>query len=337
MEAVPVAAPAASAPTPAQPAAVETPAARPSTQDLIAAATKAMTAPPAAEVAAEPVVEAPPLPATPESPATTAVLEAQESASALIRQRNELADARKNLQTEQAKWRAEQSEHAQRVGAMERAFAEFEADPAAFARARGTKRPLAEIARDLYLEEAKLDDLPEDQRTKLQAQRDMLRLTREHQQLRNEVQQAQVQQRLAQIRAGYAQGINEISAETPLVKHYAGKNPGQLVELLMSMAGDLAVKSPELGMQTVAQLAARLEPALANEMIPWEAYYESKYKAAPAPAAAPPPAAGAGGSPKPPPESPTLSPSLSTATPARSRPQTSQERIEAAVRAMSGN
>lgn len=326
-------APAAVAPTPAQPA---TPPA-PTTADLIAAATKALSGPETAEAAPAPAEDptspaAPALPSTPEAPATAAALAESETHSTLIRQRNEIADARRAFEAERTKWKTEQAEHVARTAAMERAFAEFERDPAAFAKSRSTKRPLMEIARDLYLEDAELDKLPAEQAAPLRAQREMQQLRRQQAELQQQVQQAQVQQQLAVYRSQLTTGLGEVTEATPLVKELAAKQPARLVQLMESMALDLAVKMPGIGLQSAAQLAARLEPSLAAEMSPFEGYYERKYKVAPAPAPVVAPAA----APRPVAAPPTVSPAVTRTTPASVKPMTDRERIAAATRAFEG-
>lgn len=335
-EVVPTAAPAeAPGSAPAAPA-------RSSQQEILAAATRAFAGEPE-PTAAEPAPAPPPLPSTPDAPATAAVLAEQESASALIRQRNELADARKLLDAERAKWKQEQAEHTQRVSAMERAYAEFERDQAAWAKARGSKRPLAEIARDLYLEDAKIEELPPEQQAPLRMQREMLRQQRELEQIRAEVKRAQIEQGLAQYRAQLAAGLSGITEETPLIKELATKNPQRLMAWMEQVQGDLAAKAPEAGILTAAQLAARLEPTLAAELEPYAGYWERKFKPVPPPApqVASQAGTGAGASPTgpggpPPPPPPASAQSVAASTPARLKPMTPAERIAAATRELEG-
>ena len=270
-------------PTPAQAA----PAAPPSRSDLIAAAARALGSEDAApaEAAAE---EAPALPSTPEAPATTAVLAQEETASSLIRLKAELGEARARFEADRAKWTTEQRESQGRLAAMERAFAEFDRDPAAFARARAAGRPLNEIARDIYLDDVKLEDLPPEHRESTAMKREISALRREQERHKAEQANWQAQQNLAAYRASLTNGLREVGEQTPLVKELAAQSPQTALQLMENIAGGLAVSQPELGIQTAAQLAARLEATLLAELKPFESYYERKFKPA-APAAPAPP------------------------------------------------
>lgn len=327
----PAGAPAATA-TPAAPAA------RPSTSDLVAAATKALEG-----AAAEPVAPvapaAPVLPSTPEAPATAAVLEAQESASAQIRARNELADARKAFEAEKAAWQAQNKPKLERADNLERLLAEFERDPAALIKAKEGGRSADEIAKDLYLETVDVTKLPPEQQAAVLQHRELLALKRNQARLearlvKEEQQrtQAEVSRQIATYRGELATGLSAISDTTPLVKELVGKRPDLVVGMMMDVAGRLAVEQPTLGVQNAAQLAERIEQALAAEIEPFTGYFERKFKpAAPPPVVAPPPPAAS-----PAQEARAISSSITDATSVTRRPTTDNERIAAATRALSG-
>lgn len=332
------AAPAAT-PTPAQPAAAPAPAApaAPASRgDLIAAAARAMRG--ETPAAAPP---APAMPSTPEAPATAAVLAAEDtsaSLSTLIRQRNELNDTVQGFEAERAKHRGELAtmRDKSRGEIMGELRAAMERDPAAFLQALQTQRDPVEIARELYLDKAKLEDLPPEQRAQLQAQREMTQLRREQERLRAEIAQQQQMATLNDFRAHIASALPQISKkDTPRVAALAASNPAALVHQLMEIAGQLAVERPDLGLRTPVELAALLENGLGGQLKPFEPYYEEVYEArfkekykhlfaVPAAAPAAPRA----------PEAPTLSASVASSTPAALRPMNRQERIAAAAEAL---
>src|SRR5262245_28079273 len=280
-----------------------------------------------------------PLPSTPDAPATQAALEATDSASALIRQKHELADARKALIAERAAWSKEQAEHKQRLAQMERAFQDFERDPAGFVKAGGGKRSLMEYARDLYIEDAEIDKLPPEQAAPLKAERELMRLRREQAKMQAELAQTNAEHRLALYRTQLSAGLSSLGDDTPLVRALAANDPQMVVAQMERMAMDLAVKRPDLGAQTSAQLAALLEPQLLKQLEDtssrFKNYFERKFGTpiAPAPAAAVPPTPAA--APKKPAE-PTLSRDLQASTPARSGALSLTERMAKAALALDG-
>lgn len=328
--AAPSAAP--STPAPSSPAAA--PPAAPAAGDRLAAANRALRG------EAPPAPAAPVMPSTPDAPATAAILAAEDTAtslSALIRQRNEALDRIQGFDGERAKFKNELA------AAREQAKAEFKAelraaydgDPRAFHEAMESKRDPLELARDLYLANVKLEDLPPEQRAALEAKREYSQLKREQEKLRAEIeqsktaaQQAQLEQGLRTWRSQMASGLKELSDETPIMKQLGNANPDAAVQMLENLAGTLALNQPQLGVQTLAQLAARLEETLAAELKTFEPYYERKYKAPAAPAATPPKAAAA---PQPVGEdAPTLSTSLGSSTPTSTQPRSNNERLSAA-------
>src|SRR5215831_5674161 len=278
--------------------------------------------------------QAPPLPSTPNAPATEAALAAEDTASALIRQKNQLADARKALDVERSKWRQEQAEHTARIQAMEKAFQDFEADPAAFAKAHGTKRSLFDLARDLYIEDAQIDKLPPEQAAPIKAERELMRLRREQEKMMAELQRTQMEQRLSMYRGQLSAGLSSLGDSTPLVKALAATNPGMVVAQMEHIAGELALKRPELGPQTAGQLAQILEPQLHKQLEDtseqFKFFFEKKFKAVPPanPAAAAVSKTQAA--------APSLSKDLTPATPARSGKLSLEERIALAARALDG-
>ena len=279
------------------------------------------------------------LPSTPEAPATAAVLEREETASALIRQKHELATARKALEAERGKWRQEQAEQARRVEQMERAFAAFEADPVAFAKAHGGKRSLVDLARDLYIEDGEIDKLPPEQAAPLKAERELMRLRREQQKMQAELSATQQEQRLAVYRGQLAAGLAQVGEGTPLVRALAASDPQMVLAQMERMAGEIAVSRPELGVQSAAQLATLLEPHLAKQLedtsTRFKDWFTKKFQVA-APVAAPttekkpaPPAAKVAAD-------KTLSRDLTPATPARSGKLSLAERLALATSAFDG-
>lgn len=342
-EALP-AAPAASPPS-AQPVAAPAAApARKSTADLIAAATEALKGTPEAATPTAPAEAAKPaMPSTPEAPATAAVLAEQESASELVRLKGELVDGRRTLEADRAKWQTEQAARLQQVEASQRAWQAFEADPAGFItayQAAGGKRAPHEIARDIFLSSVDAESLPPEQRGEILRERQLRALHREQEQLRAQLaqeqgqrQMAEVHQRLANYRSELAAALPALTETTPLIKELAGKRPDLAVKLMEDVAGRLAVESPQLGKQSAAQLAERIEQSLASELEPFSGYYERKYKAS-APAAVAPSGAPA---PTPPAPSASISSAITDETRITRRPTTEQERIAAATRALGGN
>jgi hypothetical protein len=294
----------------------------------------------AAPAASDATSERPALPSTPEAPATEAVLAKEESASTIIRQRNELADARKALDAERAHWRKEQAEHKARMEAMERAFSDFEADPAAFAKAKGGKRTLIDLARDLYIEDAEIDKLPPEQAAPLKAERELMRLRREQQKMHVELEATRQEHRLAMYRGQLSAGLAGLGDETPLVKALAATDPQMVVAQMERVAGELAQRRPDLGIQSAGQLATILEPQLLRQLedtaTRFKGFFEKKFTGG-APAAAPTSAAKAAPKPdaKAPPEK-TLSRDLQAATPARTGKLSASERMALAVKALEG-
>src|SRR5262249_4117115 len=228
---------------------------------------------------------------TPEAPANDAVLEQHDTAAALIRQKNELADARKALDAQRAKWIQEQAEHKARVEAMERAFQDFERDPVAFAKARAGKRSLVDLARELYIADAELDKLPPEQAMQIRAERELHDLRRQQARMQSKLQAKQAEHRVAMYRSQLATGLAQLGDATPLVKTLAASDPQLVLQQLEAMAGELAVKRPELGAQTAAQLAIMLEPQLQHQLEEtskrFKTFFEKRFPgASPASAAA---------------------------------------------------
>jgi len=281
----------------------------------------------------------PALPSTPEAPATEAVLAKEESASTIIRQRNELADARKALDAERAHWRKEQAEHKTRMEAMERAFSDFEADPAAFAKAKGGKRTLIELARDLYIEDAEIDKLPPEQAAPLKAEREMMRMRREQQKMQAELEATRQEHRLAMYRGQLSAGLAGLGDETPLVKALAATDPQMVVAQMERVAGELAQCRPDLGIQSAGQLATLLEPQLLRQLedtaTRFKGFFEKKFTGASAPAAKAAPKSESKAPEGKAPEK-TLSRDLQAATPARTGKLTASERMALAVKALEG-
>lgn len=352
MAEIPAAAPAAgttSTPAPAAPAA---PAARPKTADLIAAATKALGGEETvtevkAETKAEPAKPA--MPSTPEAPNTAAVLEAQEreSASAQIRERNAIADARKALAADRArldaeygpKFQALQQENAK----LQRLVAEIERDPAAFAKLKESGRSAEEIARDIYFETVDITKVPAEQQPAILAHRErkaqerrLAELEAKYARSEQQRQQAEIDSRIAGYRGEIAAGLSGLGEGTPLVKELAAKRPDVAVSLLLDLAGRLAVEQKQLGKQSAAQLAEIAEKALEAELEPFAGYYERKYKpAAPAPEVKTPEVKAK--TPEPDVAPRAISPAITDVTPVMRRPTTVEERLRAAERALAGN
>lgn len=325
-----------SAPAQAQ-ASPSAPAGPPSRAEIIARATEALTPPaPDAAPASSPATEAKPaLPSTPEAPATEAVLAQEESRSALIRQRNELLDARKALDAERASWRKEQAQAKAQAEAMARALADFEADPAAFAKLRGDgKRSLMDLARDLYIEDAEIDKLPPEQAAPLKAERELMRMRREQTKMQAQIEASRQENRLALYRGQLAAGLSQLGDDTPLVKALAASDAGMVVTQLERVAGQLAQKRPELGLQTASQLASLLEPELAKQLEDTSTRFKDWFGKRFAQAAPAQQAVATGAAKKS--EDKTLSRDLTSATPARSGKLTAGERLELAKRTLEG-
>lgn len=278
-----------------------------------------------------------PLPSTPEAPATKAVLEAEESASRLIRHKNELADGRRALEAERAAWQAEQKQKLETAERAERLLAEFERDPAAYFEARKGGRTPEQIARDLYIETCDIDKLPPEQRAGVLHAREQRRLEREIAKLRSEQERAQretqgaeAQRALAAYRGQLAVGLAQITDSTPLIKELAAASPDTALSMLWQTANNLAEQGSK-EILTAAQLAAHVEKALEQELAPWMSYYERKFKPA-----APPVPEKKNAQPPPGIQSRGISAAVTDETPVRRRAVTEQERIAAATRALNG-
>src|SRR5262252_4071526 len=254
----------------------------------------------------------PALPSTPEAPATEAVLAKEESASTIIRQRNELADARKALDAERAHWRKEQAEHKTRMEAM---------------------------ARDLYIEDAEIDKLPPEQAAPLKAEREMMRMRREQQKMQAELEATRQEHRLAMYRGQLSAGLAGLGDETPLVKALAATDPQMVVAQMERVAGELAQCRPDLGIQSAGQLATLLEPQLLRQLedtaTRFKGFFEKKFTGASAPAAKDAPKSESKAPEGKAPEK-TLSRDLQAATPARTGKLTASERMALAVKALEG-
>jgi hypothetical protein len=330
-------APAAAAPT------AESAPARRSADDRIAAATKAFVGElePAKPEPAAAAVETPPLPSTPVAPATEAVLRAEETASAQIRARNELADARKAFDAERAAWASESKGRLERAAMIEQAFEALQRDPSVLIQAiKDGGRPVEEVLRDLYLEAADIDKLPAELQPQARDQRARREIERRQAQVEAELQRerqarsiAEMNSHLSAYRGELASGLAALGDSTPMFRELAQKRPDVAVNMLMDVAGRLALQAKQAGTQlgkpSAGQLADLVEREIAAELEPFGGYYERKYKP---PAAA---AAAAASAPAPP-AAQTIAPSMTDVTPVRRKARNDDERIAAAIRAYSG-
>lgn len=325
-------------PAPAAPVVAPT---RPSAESRIAAATKAFTGeqPPPEPIAAEGTP--PPLPSTPVAPATEAVLRAEETASAQIRARNELADARKAFDAERGAWSKENQARLDRAAMLEHAFAMLERDPAVLLQAIKAKeggRPVEEVLRDLYLEAADLEKLPAEMQAQARDQRARREIERRQAQIEAELQRerqsravAEMNGHLATYRGELASGLAGLGDGTPMLRELAQKRPDVAVSMLMDVAARMAVQAPQLGKQTAAQLAELVEREISAELEPFGGFYERKYRPAPAPppaSATPAPAVAT--------PAPTIAPTMTDVTPVRRKSRNDDERLAAAIRAYGG-
>lgn len=331
--------------TPAAPAPAATPApAAPS--DRIVLAVQAMEAARAARAA--PATPAPAAGAPPVTPEVTPAPKEPESASSVIRLKAQLASERKAFEQSQTAWKAEQAQKQAQMASWETAAQQFEEDPVAFAKAHGKGRSLAEIAKDLYLGQIDPSTLPPERQeeykrvlTEHNKEKELKTLKRDQERLRQEMQaekdkaKTEIEQaKLVQQIQGYRQQLFSefpgLTDETPLVKQLAVAAPDWALDLLMDVAGRVAVQANAEGITirvpTAAELAKDVEESLAKQLSPFESHYEKKYK--PAPALAPVQVA--------PVATPARSSSLtglSDVTPVRKKPTTRQELIEAGVEA----
>src|SRR5262245_21307078 len=288
----------------------------------------------------------PPLPSTPQAPATEAVIAAEESASALIRLKIEIIDSKKELQAQRAAWMKEQADARTRTEAMERAYAEWERDPAGFAQSHGGKRSPMDLARDLYIESADIEKLPAEHQAGIKAERELMRLRRAQEKMAAELAQTQNEHRLAMYRSQLSAGMMSLDDKTPLVRSLAASNPQLLLHQLESLAGDIAVKRPDLGPQSTLQLALILEPQIAEQLeathTQFADFFKRKYGAAPPPsvaaaaAAAAPAKHAAPAAPVPSKAEAGITRDMTSVTPARSGKLSVSERIEMAAKALDG-
>ena len=275
---------------------------------------------------------------TPAQPAAPEGAPPEPTASQLIQRRNEIAAAKKALEAQQEKWRAEMPSMRDKIRAEVAAElrAAYDADPVAFSKAIESKRDLIEVARELYLAKADLSQLPPEQMAQIKAQQELQQLRRDQQRMQAEIQRATQEQQLMAYRGQLAAGLAQLGDATPLVRAAAASDPQSVLQQLEALAGQVAAQRPDLGLQSAVQLAQLLEPQLAEQLEStanrWKDFFQKKFGVAVSVAAAPTPAAQA----VTPVKDTSLSPALTSATPAKGKPRTMDEKMMLAIKAIEG-
>lgn len=251
--------------------------------DVVARAIQMMRGEDPNATATPPAAVPPPAPVVPPKPPDVAP---GAELALVARSKAELGQAQAAFAADRAKWAEQQRDALARVEAFERAQAAFDANPAAFVKALGSKRTFEEIARAIF-EHEHTEHLTPDQKALREVQAKVDAAERRAADVEKKFAAEQNERLLSGYRSTLAADLGTLTDETPLVKHMAAKKPQVLLNQMMQLANHFAANEPQRGVQTAAQLAAFIEEALAADLEPYHPYFESKYKVAP-PAAAPP-------------------------------------------------